>query len=331
MKSGIYIGEVTMKKTISILVALVSISILCGCVNIVTFDRENKLNLIYAVPSTPKPPKGYPAIVLIHGFGGTKEKLIDIAISAAEHGYFAITIDWRDPDVAKLMWPAQLDDIKNAIAWLVKDTSHAAKWSMLNLYNIDPERIGAVGLSGGGTLALRMMELDDPHIKAIVSLAGPTNLETEYRYLAFGKKEDPSDPLPFTPFVNTEIIKFCNELLGPYEMEDVNNDGKPDYDPFYFEESPINHINANVSLLFLQGNMDNLVPLSQSRSLMGKMRGMGGICDLIIYKFGHSFDPGFLTSSCPIDEMDVNSGIEYTSSKKTTGQDIMFEFFQAKL
>ena len=320
-----------MKKTMSILAALVSISILCGCVNIVTFDKENELNLIYVAPSTPQPPNGYPAIVLIHGFGGTKERLIDVAVSAAERGYFAITVDWRDPDGAKLKWPAQLDDVKNAIAWLVKDPSHAANWELPNPYRIDPERIGAVGLSAGGIMALRLMDLDNPPVKAVVNFAGPTNMNNEYRYLAFHEKEDPSDPLPFSLSINFEIIEFCEKLLGPYKMKDVNNDGKLDYDPNYFEESPINHINPNVSLLLMQGNVDNLVPLSQARNLYEMMRNQGGICDLIIFRNGHSFDPGLLTISCPINEMDVNSGTEYTISTETTGQDIMFEFLQSKL
>jgi dipeptidyl aminopeptidase/acylaminoacyl peptidase len=331
MKSGIYIGERKMKKPMSILALLISISFMIGCVNTATFDKEHKLNLIYVVPNTTQPPNGYPAIIFIHGYNGSNESMWKEVTASAKRGYFAISIDLQEPNGDSVRLPEQINDTKNAIAWLIKDKSHAGNWSMPNPCRIDPDRIGAVGLSAGGILALRLMESDPPPVKVIVSLAGPTNLETEYRYLAFHEKEDPSDILPFPPSINAPIIQFFNELLGPYETEDVNNDGKPYYDPYYVEESPINHINISVPTLILQGDLDNLVPLSQSKTFMEKMQDQGGICDLIVFKFGHNFDPGLLEISCPVDEMDVNSGTEYTNSKGKTGLDFIFEFFQARL
>ena len=111
--------------------------------------------------------------------------------------------------------------------------------------------------------------------------------------------------------------------------EDINNDGVADYDPDYFNASPINHAKADVPLLLIHGNLDNTVPPSQSRNLLTKIRSLGGVCDLIIYNCGHFSDPGLATERYPIEPIDVNSGIAY--SKGATGLDAMFMFFHAML
>jgi dipeptidyl aminopeptidase/acylaminoacyl peptidase len=318
-----------MKKSVVFLFIAILTVILSGCTNTVIFDTGNNLKLNYVVPSVSQPPNGYPAIVFIHGFGGSKDKMMSIVSAAADRGYFAIAIDWRAPDGASVMWPDQIDDAKNAIAWLTKDLSHAGNWSQPNPYRIDPSRIGAMGFSGGGLIALSL-GLDE-NVKAVASFAGPTNLESIYRYLSFNEKEDERDLDPSSS--RSEIIDFTEALLGPYEREDINNDGVADYDPDYFDASPINHTQAGVPLLLIHGSRDNVVPPSQSRNLMTKMRSLGGVCDLIIYKCGHnlysSLYPGLANERNPEEPMDVNSGIAY--SEEDTGLDAMFMFFDAKL
>jgi dipeptidyl aminopeptidase/acylaminoacyl peptidase len=322
-----------MKTTLSALAVIIFLSlILGGCLNTVTYDNVNNLDLNYVAPlNFSQPTNGYPAIVFIHGYNSVKEEMMNMAIAAASRGYFAITIDWREPDGTNVMWPAQLDDAKKAVAWLIRDTSYASNWSVSNPYRIDPNRIGAAGFSLGGMISLRLTDINGPNVKAAASFAGVSDFETEYRYLAFNEVRDIYDPYPLPPSMNVIVTNFLKILLGPYQRKDINNDGKPDYDPDYFEASPINHIKANASLLLIHGNQDIAVPPSQARSLMEKVRSQGIDCDLFIFNTGHSMDPGLATAPCPSKEMDVNSGIKYTNSKTDTGMDLMFEFFQAKL
>ncbi|MFP6765082.1 MAG: prolyl oligopeptidase family serine peptidase [Planctomycetaceae bacterium] len=69
-------------------------------------------------------------------------------------------------------WPAQIDDVKSAIEFLV---SHAAE------YGIHPERMGILGVSAGGHLSLMAgvlpAEQDDTHrLRYIVNYFGPVDL-----------------------------------------------------------------------------------------------------------------------------------------------------------
>ena len=314
-----------MGKSIVFLFIAMLTTMTSGYNNTIVFDKNNDLELMYEVPIMSQPPNGYPAIVFIHGVGSTKDKMMRMARAAADRGYFAISIDWRTPDGASVIWPDQIDDARNAIEWLTKDLTHVSNWSQSNPYRIDPNRIGVVGFSCGGMIALSL-GLDD-HIKAVVSLAGPTNLESLYRYDAFNEKEDNRDPNP--SLLSDAFIVFIKALLGSYVREDINNDGLADNDPDYFNASPINHTKADVPLLLIHGNLDNIVPPSQSRNLMTKMRSLGGVCDLIIYNCGHFSDPGLATERYPKEPMDINSGISYSNG--ATGLDAMFMFFHAML
>lgn len=252
--------------------------------------------------------------------------MMNMAQTAANNGYFAISVDWRQPEDTSVMWPDQLANVIYALAWLTNDLTYASNWSKPNPYWIDVNRIGVVGLSFGGTLALMMGHHDQ--VKAVVSLAGPTNLETLYRYEVFGEKEDERDLDPSLLY-SKSISDFLESLLGPYLKTDVDGDGIPDYDPKYFTNSPIQNPATRVPMLLLHGSLDNFVPLSQSRIMMTKIRSLGGVCDLIVYKAGHGSVPGLATASELAEPMDINSGVSYSQGE--TGMKAILEFFDAML
>jgi acetyl esterase/lipase len=86
------------------------------------------------------------ALIQMHGggfTGGNKESLIERAAPFARLGYVALPIQYRLTGQAK--WPAQIHDVKAAIRWARANASRLG---------VDPARIGVVGHSAGGQLAL---------------------------------------------------------------------------------------------------------------------------------------------------------------------------------
>src|SRR5947208_419433 len=86
------------------------------------------------------------AMIHLHGGGftaGNKESLADRVAPFVALGYVAVPIEYRLAGQAK--WPAQIGDVKAAIRWA---RANAGK------LEVDAERIGIVGYSAGGHLAL---------------------------------------------------------------------------------------------------------------------------------------------------------------------------------
>jgi acetyl esterase/lipase len=131
-------------------------------------------------------PKGLdhpvPAVVVIHGggwSGGKRQDMTPFAKQIAAHGYVAPTISYRL--APKHRFPAQIEDVKAAVRYL---RAHAKE------LNIDPERIGAMGVSAGAHLALLLGTMDSQDglegdggnpdqpskVQAVVSYVGPVNL-----------------------------------------------------------------------------------------------------------------------------------------------------------
>ncbi len=102
----------------------------------------------------PKEKKGaMPAVMVIHGGAwraGNKRDCQFIMPDFARKGYVAISPQYRF--CPKETFPAQVEDVKAAVRWV---KTHAKE------YQIDPERLGAVGFSAGGHLSL-MLGLTGP-------------------------------------------------------------------------------------------------------------------------------------------------------------------------
>ena len=190
-------------------------------------------------------PKGLdravPGLIFIHGggwTGGGKEAFIGQVKNVATHGYVTVTIDYRL--APKHLFPAQVEDCKCAVRWM---RAHAKE------LNIDPDRIGAIGGSAGGHLAMMLgtMDKDDglegeggwaeysSKVQAVVSYFGPTNLLGDY------------------PPRSQEIVR---QFIGG---------GKEEREADYRLASPITHVTADdAPMLLFQGTKDSLVPFDQA-------------------------------------------------------------------
>jgi acetyl esterase/lipase len=183
----------------------------------------------------------FPAVLVIHGGawkeGGREENHRALA-DFARHGYVAVSPQYRF--CPKDVFPAQLEDMKAAVRFL---RANAAT------LKIDPARIGAMGFSAGGHLAL-MLGAAVPRnegVAAVVDFFGPTNLAAK----------DFSE----------EAKAFSACLIGASAAE------KPE---LAAKASPVTYVNpGDAPVLVFQGARDKLVPPSQAFELMEKLSAAG--------------------------------------------------------
>lgn len=204
---------------------------------------ETKLLLDLALPAgTEKAPR--PGLILIHGggwAGGKKEDFDDLAKRFAKAGFVSATIDYRL--APKSLFPAQIEDSKCAVRWM---RAHAEE------LGVDPTRIGAIGGSAGGHLALMLGALDpadglegeggwpdqSSKVQAVVNFVGPGNLVGEF------------------PDVSDGIL---DNFLGGPQADKLDD---------YRRASPISYINeGDAPMLMFFGTKDVLVPFDQAFQL----------------------------------------------------------------
>ncbi len=219
-------------------------------------DTELKLDI--AVPGEGDGP--FPAIVCIHGGGWRAGKRTDLTKTIevlAGRGYVAATISYRLVPAAT--FPAQIEDCKAAVRWL---RANAKK------YRIDPDRIGAVGLSAGGHLVclLGVTTKEDglegsggnpdqsSQVQAVVSFFGPTDFPAR-----------------------TWNEKLEKDVLAPFLGGSL-----ADRAEVYKKASPITYVRKGAPpFLFFHGTEDKIVPVSQSRTMAEKLKGAGATVKLI--------------------------------------------------
>jgi acetyl esterase/lipase len=179
----------------------------------------------------------HPAVLLIHGGAwvrGDRANMRKFAERFAAAGFVAWNLEYRlAPDAT---WPAQLDDVRAALAWLRARAREI---------DVDPERIAAMGYSAGGHLALllALAEGDGPRLAVVASGAGPTDL------LAY----------PHSPLIA--------KLMGG------DADALPDA---WEDASPISHVSPGDPPVFLyHGALDRVVGIEQSRRLLARLREAG--------------------------------------------------------
>jgi acetyl esterase/lipase len=227
-------------------------------------SRELKLDL-----ARPRGDGPFPAVICLHGggwVGGERNQMEQTIKVLASHGYVGVTPDYRlapaDP------FPAAIEDCKAAVRWL---RANAAR------FNIDPDRIGALGFASGGHLAclLGVTEKSDglegkggqagesSRVQAVVSFFGPTDLTR-------------SD-------WDSEVKeKNLVPLLG----------GTPEQRPeAYRKASPQNYARKGAPpFLFFHGVDDKVVPPSHSQDLAEKLSAAGGSARVVLVEGeGHGF------------------------------------------
>jgi acetyl esterase/lipase len=184
----------------------------------------------------------WPAVVYVHGGGwihGDKAEAIGFARGMTSQGYLVASINYRLYPAAR--YPAMIHDVKCAIRSLRANASQ---------YNLDPNRIAALGISAGGHL---------------VALAGTSDQNAG---LEVGEYLDQSSRVqvviamaPVTDltqsFPNADI-----ELMRQVGFGEDN----------IVEASPSTHVTEDdPPFLLIHGDQDEVVPVEQSQLMYDRL------------------------------------------------------------
>jgi len=231
--------------------------------------RRQQLDICYATRG-----KARPLIVWIHGGGwesGSKDR--NPALLLVAEGYAVASINYRLTDDAP--WPAQIEDCKAAIRFLRANADR---------YRIDPDRIGVWGGSAGGHLAAMLGTAGD-----VQDFDTASNSEQSSRVQAvcdwFGPASFCAETLERVPMTmavsHRRGEKMVAALLGgtPEARMDVARSA-----------SPVTYASADdPPFLIMHGDMDQLVPLEQSRLLEARLKDAGVSVRLkVVKEAGHA-------------------------------------------
>ncbi|MDA0998997.1 MAG: alpha/beta fold hydrolase [bacterium] len=223
-----------------------------------------------------------PGVIVIHGYTGRKETYVPpYARELLGRGYVVMDFYHRgfgDSEGVPLRNnpEEQVRDILCAVAHLQSRPE------------IDPDRIGVLGLSHGGCTAIKAAALDE-NIRCVISIGGPGNGERWMR-----SKWSYSDWLDFLDrlkedrvrrVIEGESRRFPYQEISPpgraeqeafrkmYRPEDKNPQGYPleniDYAMAFRAEDFVHRI-APRPVLFIHTERDTMVPLVEAESLYAR-------------------------------------------------------------
>ena len=208
-----------------------------------------------------KAPTLRPAVIWVHGGGwsaGNKDAFAVGARALAQQGYICFSINYRLAKNGRNCWPAQLDDVQRAVRWV---RANAGK------YNVDPQRIGAIGHSAGGHLVtcLSTRETRDNSDAALAPYSSRVNCVV-----------DMSGPVDLVNWENSVGGDIVRNLLGGTLAE------RPEAAR---DASPLNFVDAqSAPFLIIHGQLDGIVPPHQAERLDAALRAAGIESRLLMFK-----------------------------------------------
>jgi acetyl esterase len=201
-----------------------------------------------------------PAVVLVHGGGWDRGSRGGSLLPGwlAGRGYVVFDIDYRLATPASPSWQQATGDVKCAVGWV---NDHAAR------FGVDPGRIGLLGSSAGGHLALlaaystsepalpASCQTSDSEVTAVAALYPVSDLAALYR----------------TP------TRWWDRSLGVPALVTRFVGGTPAAVPDRYRiASPITHADRGAPPTFLaHGTRDQVVPFGQSLRLARRLGAVG--------------------------------------------------------
>ncbi|WP_165372163.1 alpha/beta hydrolase [Emticicia agri] len=193
-------------------------------------------------------------IIYVHGGSwkwGSKNDFPKILINnLTAKGYGVAAINYRLLREGKNRFPAQIEDLKNVIAFLTAQAS---------TYGYNGNEFALLGVSAGAHLSLLYTYKHDAkkQIKTVIDIVGPTDLTDKVF------RDNPT------------ASGIINQFLG-----DVSPQA-----PIALEASPIYHLKkeTGVPTIIFHGESDELVHVSQSKELYKKLQALGIRSQLELY------------------------------------------------
>jgi acetyl esterase/lipase len=228
-------------------------------------DRKEKMDLY--LPTGEAPPKGFPAVLVIHGggwSGGDKgaAREQNIGTTLAKNGYVAASINYllapKQPSFLKTLegvWPRNLHDCKTAVRFLRRNAA---------AYHIDVDHIAVQGGSAGG------------HLAAMVGLTAP---------------EDGLDPREPWGDVSCRV-QACIPFYGMHDFAAFSKEPVPaELMELAKRASPVTYATKDdPPVLILHGTKDAILPLAQSELLAAALKKAGVEQELVVVEGApHSF------------------------------------------
>lgn len=238
-----------------------------------------------------------PVILWLHGGAlmfGTRRWMHPVQRQLLrEAGYAQVSIDYRLAPETKL--PDIVSDVRDAFGWIVREA---------DTVNIDPKRIGVLGHSAGGYLALMSGCCLGVKPKAVASFYGYGDIigdwyskpNGHYRQQPLISEADALATVGAMPIADAEDTErgtyyvYCRQNgLWPEAVLGVD----PQEHPAAFTSyCPPQHITADhPPTLLLHGTKDTDVPYEQSVIMVEAFKKAGAVYELVtIDGGGHTFD-----------------------------------------
>ncbi|MGI5246835.1 alpha/beta fold hydrolase [Dactylosporangium sp. CA-139066] len=224
-------------------------------------SAEVSLDTTLYVPKSASAGHPVPAIMLAHGFGGTKQSVRGDAELYADQGYAVLT--WTAQGFGRSTGEIHVDSPD----WEVKDAQRLVDWlaARPDIAKVggDP-KVAAVGGSYGGALSL-LLAAQDPRIDAIVPMITWNDLvnvflpggvfKKQWAGLFFGSSENPDNP---------QCGRFAADICRAYLDIAATGRATPASEALLRKSSPSSVIDKiKAPTLLVQGQIDTLFPLSE--------------------------------------------------------------------
>lgn len=216
-------------------------------------DLKLRLDVYRAKPGTPGDLGGLrPAVIQVHGGGwlaGSRyEQGIPLLNHLASRGWVGFNIDYRlSPEAT---WPAQIVDVKRAIAWVRSNASELG---------IDPDRIAITGGSAGGHLtALAALTANDPAFQPGFEEADTSVVAAVPFYGVYDLTNERGHYYPELQSWAFERVVLKKPLAGNEEL--------------YRAASPRFRVHAGAPpFMVIHGERDTLVPVADARDFVAEL------------------------------------------------------------
>lgn len=182
--------------------------------------------------------RDHPVLILVHGGSwrsGDKSDWADLAERYAGRGYTVFVPNYRlAPRSGDTLFPGAVDDLRLALAWARRQAAN---------YRGDPRRVGMLGSSAGGHLALLASGVDGDRPDAVALFSPPVDLRLLYE--------------------RGVLVKAIRNFMGC----------DPDFCPGKYERaSGLNAVDRQMPPTFLSFSSDELIPRQQGRLLVHELQ-----------------------------------------------------------